>query len=183
MRCESVLQGSELFAFERYMTFRKSGGNHCQLNVFPVSATAAASARADVERLARDHGVPLQPLDGPSKVSHHSLTAAWLTPRCLAYGRGCRDKPALVLWGTWYVLLYCEMSWWETHKPQPLDGPSKVNQHSLTPGCLTPRSMVQGCRDKPATVLFRTWHVLILVRIYIFVIFSKAWMRTVAHRQ
>ncbi|CAL8469438.1 g8979 [Coccomyxa elongata] len=60
-------QGSELFAFERYMTFRKSGGNHCQLNVLPVSAAAAASARADVQRLARDHGVPLQPLDGPSK--------------------------------------------------------------------------------------------------------------------
>ena len=61
-------QGCELFAFERYMTFRKSGGNHCQFNILPVSSKAAAGARDTVERLARDHGVPLQPLDGPSKV-------------------------------------------------------------------------------------------------------------------
>ena len=61
-------QGCELFAFERYMTFRKSGGNHCQLNVLPIASKAAESARSTVEQLARDHGIPLQPLDGPSKV-------------------------------------------------------------------------------------------------------------------
>ncbi len=55
------------------MTFRKSGGNHCQFNVLPVSAKAAAGARSTVEQLARDHGVPLQPLDGPSKVTPHTL--------------------------------------------------------------------------------------------------------------
>ncbi len=85
-------QGSELFAFERYMTFRKSGGNHCQLNVLPVSAAAAASARADVQRLAHDHGVPLQPLDGPSKVSHHFWTLQYV-PR----GYNLKDACSLCL--------------------------------------------------------------------------------------
>lgn len=63
-------QGMELFVFERYMTFRKSGGNHCQINVLPVAAAAAADARATLQRLTAQHGLPLQPLEGPSKVGH-----------------------------------------------------------------------------------------------------------------
>jgi hypothetical protein len=63
-----VKQGKELFVFERYMIFRKSGGNHCQLNVVPVSSRAAANARSTVESAAKEQGVLLQRLDGPSKV-------------------------------------------------------------------------------------------------------------------
>ena len=32
-------------AFERYMALRKSGGNHCHVNVLPIPAAAAAGAR------------------------------------------------------------------------------------------------------------------------------------------
>lgn len=39
------VQGLELVAFERFMTFRKTGGNHCHINVLPIPAAAAASAR------------------------------------------------------------------------------------------------------------------------------------------
>lgn len=38
-------QGQELVAFERYMALRKSGGNHCHVNVLPIPAAAAAGAR------------------------------------------------------------------------------------------------------------------------------------------
>ena len=38
-------QGKEAVAFERFMAFRKSGGNHCHVNVVPAPASAAASAR------------------------------------------------------------------------------------------------------------------------------------------
>ena len=38
-------QGQELVAFERYMTLRKSGGNHCHVNALPIPAAAAAGAR------------------------------------------------------------------------------------------------------------------------------------------
>ena len=57
-----------MLAFERYMTFRKSGGNHCQLNVLPLPQSAAASARNAYEQAAARHGFALQPLEGPSKV-------------------------------------------------------------------------------------------------------------------
>ena len=57
-----------MLAFERYMTFRKSGGNHCQLNVLPLPAGAAAGARGAFEQAAARHGLALQPLEGPAKV-------------------------------------------------------------------------------------------------------------------
>jgi hypothetical protein len=66
-----------MVAFERYMTFRKSGGNHCHLNVLPLPAGAAAGARAAFEAAAERHGFALQPLEGPSKV-------------CRALPRQCR---------------------------------------------------------------------------------------------
>ena len=37
--------GKALVAFERYMTLRKSGGNHCHLNVIAVAAPTAERAR------------------------------------------------------------------------------------------------------------------------------------------
>ncbi len=40
------LQGKEAVAFERFMAFRKSGGNHCHINVIPAPASAASTARA-----------------------------------------------------------------------------------------------------------------------------------------
>lgn len=61
-------QGKELFIFERYMIFRKSGGNHCQLNVVPVSTSAAVTATTTIDAAAKEQAVPLQRVDGPSKV-------------------------------------------------------------------------------------------------------------------
>jgi Protein similar to CwfJ C-terminus 1 len=45
-------QGKEAVAFERFMAFRKSGGNHCHINVVPVPASAAATARAAFDKAA-----------------------------------------------------------------------------------------------------------------------------------
>lgn len=70
--------------FERFMNFRKSGGNHCQLNVIPVPAKAAAGAKAGIDRIAKGHGFDLQPVAGASKV----LTLACLgssRKRCSTY--------------------------------------------------------------------------------------------------
>ena len=74
--CLRPLQGKELLAFERYMQFRKSGGNHCQINAVPISAAAAEEAEATLERLASQHGFSLQPVPGPPTVSARSLGAA-----------------------------------------------------------------------------------------------------------
>ena len=38
-------QGKEAVTFERFMAFRKSGGNHCHVNVVPAPAAAASQAR------------------------------------------------------------------------------------------------------------------------------------------
>ena len=47
-----MLQGKQAVAFERFMAFRRSGGNHCHINVVPVPASAAATARATFDRAA-----------------------------------------------------------------------------------------------------------------------------------
>lgn len=47
-----MLQGQQAVAFERFMAFRKSGGNHCHINVVPVPASAASTARATLDRAA-----------------------------------------------------------------------------------------------------------------------------------
>ncbi|CAK0784495.1 hypothetical protein CVIRNUC_007699 [Coccomyxa viridis] len=60
-------QGKELLVFERFMNFRKTGGNHCQLNVISVSAKAAAGAAATAEKAAQGHSLSLQPVPGASK--------------------------------------------------------------------------------------------------------------------
>ncbi len=78
-----VQQGMELFVFERYMTFRKSGGNHCQMNVLPVATAAAADARATLQRLAAQHGLSLQSLEGPAKVG---------LPQLMPCHNGRRDR-------------------------------------------------------------------------------------------
>ena len=62
------MQGKELLVFERFMNFRKTGGNHCQLNVISVSAKAAAGAAATAEKAAQGHSLSLQPVPGASKV-------------------------------------------------------------------------------------------------------------------
>ena len=53
----SVLQGQELVAFERFMSFRKSGGNHCHVNVVPCPASAASTARAVSAQACFPHAV------------------------------------------------------------------------------------------------------------------------------
>ena len=61
-------QGQELFMFERYMVFRKSGGNHAQVNAVAVPASARASAAAVLQGAAEAAGLALMPLKGPSAV-------------------------------------------------------------------------------------------------------------------
>jgi len=67
-----------LFAFERYMTFRKSGGNHCQVNVLAVPAGAGAGAAAALQGAAEAAGFTLMPLKGPSTVNVLFVRWAWL---------------------------------------------------------------------------------------------------------
>lgn len=57
-----------MVVFERFMNFRKSGGNHCQLNVIPVPAHASTGAKAAVQKAAAFHGFDLQAVPGASKV-------------------------------------------------------------------------------------------------------------------
>ena len=57
-----VLQGQQAVAFERFMAFRKSGGNHCHINVVPVPASAADTARATFDRAAAAIGAEFKEL-------------------------------------------------------------------------------------------------------------------------
>ena len=77
------MQGNEMVVFERFMNFRKSGGNHCQLNVIPVPAHASAGASAAMQKAAAFHGFDLQAVPGASKVgallcSSTCTTMQWL---------------------------------------------------------------------------------------------------------
>lgn len=61
-------QGKELFAFERFMRFRKAGGNHCQINALAIPAQAAKDAASTLQRMAGQHSFHLEPLSGPTSV-------------------------------------------------------------------------------------------------------------------
>ena len=63
-----LLQGMELLAFERYMTFKKKGGNHLQFNVLSIPAKRARQARILYEEIASQHSVRLKEVPGPQKV-------------------------------------------------------------------------------------------------------------------
>ena len=67
-------QGQELVAFERYMTLRKSGGNHCHVNVLPIPAAAAAGARK-VRQMLISHQQAKELRDTAA-----SLQSAWPKP-------------------------------------------------------------------------------------------------------
>lgn len=62
------LQGLELLAFERYMTFKKKGGNHLQFNVLSIPAKTAKNAWKLYEGVAKQHNVHLKEVLGPQKV-------------------------------------------------------------------------------------------------------------------
>ena len=62
-----VLQALEVLAFERYMTFKKKGGNHLQYNVVSIPARTAKNARRLYEEVAREHDVQLKEVPGPHK--------------------------------------------------------------------------------------------------------------------
>eukprot|EP00208_Stichococcus_sp_RCC1054_P002085 CAMPEP_0206146064 /NCGR_PEP_ID=MMETSP1473-20131121/29358_1 /ASSEMBLY_ACC=CAM_ASM_001109 /TAXON_ID=1461547 /ORGANISM="Stichococcus sp, Strain RCC1054" /LENGTH=638 /DNA_ID=CAMNT_0053542501 /DNA_START=442 /DNA_END=2358 /DNA_ORIENTATION=+ len=49
-------QGKEAVTFERFMAFRKSGGNHCHVNVVPAPAAHAARAREVFDKAAASIG-------------------------------------------------------------------------------------------------------------------------------
>jgi hypothetical protein len=44
LRSFFAASGKELVAFERYLALRKSGGNHCHINVIAVPSAAAKQA-------------------------------------------------------------------------------------------------------------------------------------------
>ena len=71
-------QGRDIVAFERYMTFRKSGGNHCQINVLPVPRAAATRAEAAFQTAASTAGITLVCLPPGPKV----CTALPVQPYC-----------------------------------------------------------------------------------------------------
>ena len=50
------------------MVFRKSGGNHCQVNALAVPAAAAEGAADALTRAAEAAGFALMPLKGPHEV-------------------------------------------------------------------------------------------------------------------
>lgn len=62
------MQGQELLAFERYMTFKSKGGNHLQFNVLPVPMAVAKHAQRSYESVASRHQVRLKEVIGPDKV-------------------------------------------------------------------------------------------------------------------
>jgi len=68
LKARARAQGQELFMFERYMVFRKSGGNHAQVNAVAVPASARAGAAAVLQGAAEAAGLALMPLKGPSAV-------------------------------------------------------------------------------------------------------------------
>jgi len=55
-------EGKELVAFERFMRLKKSGGNHCHINVIAVSPGAAKLARSTFEGTAEKHGFSMEHL-------------------------------------------------------------------------------------------------------------------------
>lgn len=64
-------QGKEAVTFERFMAFRKSGGNHCHVNVVPASAAAASQARG----VRSDHDACSVPAGSPA--GELLLSLAW----------------------------------------------------------------------------------------------------------
>lgn len=57
-----------LLAFERYMTFKKKGGNHLQFNVLSIPAQSAKKARTVYEEVANRHGIKLKEVPGDKQV-------------------------------------------------------------------------------------------------------------------
>ena len=60
-------EGKELVGFERFMRLKKSGGNHCHINVIAVPTAAGKNAATAFENAAAKHGfgfTRLPPLKG-----------------------------------------------------------------------------------------------------------------------
>jgi hypothetical protein len=57
-----------LVGFERYMSFRGIGGNHCQLNVIAVPRSADTRAQREFQESAEREGFSLEEVPGPQKV-------------------------------------------------------------------------------------------------------------------
>ncbi|MEW5297133.1 MAG: hypothetical protein WDW36_000361 [Sanguina aurantia] len=67
--------GKELVAFERHLALRKSGGNHCHINVIAIPPSAAAGARAAFETAAKTAGFELTHVPASSEVGEESRAA------------------------------------------------------------------------------------------------------------
>jgi hypothetical protein len=79
VRSSFSLQGKQAVAFERFMAFRKSGGNHCHINVVPVPASAAETARATFDRAAAAIGAEFTELPRSSgEVGPETIAVAFL---------------------------------------------------------------------------------------------------------
>lgn len=57
LRSYFASKGKEIVGFERYMRFRKTGGNHCHLNFIAISRAAAQESRKAFEEAGQRHGL------------------------------------------------------------------------------------------------------------------------------
>lgn len=72
-----MLQGCETVGFERYMRLRRMGGNHCHINLVPISRKAADSARSTFEQLAQQEGFSFYHIPTDRCAKHRDLQSRW----------------------------------------------------------------------------------------------------------
>lgn len=90
-----LLQGQQAVAFERFMAFRKSGGNHCHINVVPVPVSAAKTARAIFDRAAAAIGAEFTELPRSSGEVRSNADHNWTPAATSACGANCDTIDAL----------------------------------------------------------------------------------------
>ena len=71
-------QGKELVAFERFMRLKKSGGNHCHINVLAIPPTSASRAEQTFASIAATHGFDFVKLPASLKGEEARSAAAKL---------------------------------------------------------------------------------------------------------
>ena len=82
------LQGKDTVSFERFLHFKKSGGNHCHFNVIAVKPSQGHKAEAMFQAAADRVGMTLQRVAGPSRVrfrSHVLMSFEWGLPRSVLW--------------------------------------------------------------------------------------------------
>lgn len=85
------------------MTFKKKGGNHLQLNVLSIPASAAGNARRLYERVAKRHDVRLKEVPGPQKVRNHPFVYKVLSSHTSSFAFDvcsslCKQRKLFSMW-------------------------------------------------------------------------------------